>query len=152
MVGGSTRTLPPTITYRNLGFFLGLAGSKPKNHTITWWFEESMVGGRKERSSPPSSSTNLSCLRGEIKFGKEGAKLRFLPPLYFHVNKLCLVPGLRRRGVRGSRWFKHFYFLMFLYLILFGCWFTGSCARATMKLTDNLKRSFPPSNPPKLTM
>ena len=33
------------------------------------------VGGRLRRFLLPSSSTNLSCLRGEIKFGKEGASL-----------------------------------------------------------------------------
>lgn len=48
------------------------------------------VGGSGEAFLLPSSSTNLSCLRGEIKFGKVGASLPF-PNLYFHVNKLCWV-------------------------------------------------------------
>ena len=57
--------------------------------------KEDMVEGRKVGGSGeafllPSSSTNLSCLRGEIKFGKVGASLPF-PNLYFHVNKLCWV-------------------------------------------------------------
>ena len=52
------------------------------------------VGGSGEAFLLPSSSTNLSCLRGEIKFGK--GRAAGFPNLYFHVNKLCWVLGRKR--------------------------------------------------------
>ena len=76
MVGGAGAKLPPPTTLYYVNKEDMVEGRK--------------VGGRLRRFLLPSSSTNLSCLRGEIKFGKVGASLPF-PNLYFHVNKLCWV-------------------------------------------------------------
>ena len=86
---------------KSWGGCVGASGALPTTtllQILTFLFTSS-IGGlvgfvfsvrAREAFLLPSSSTNLSCLRGEIKFGKVGASLPF-PNLYFHVNKLCWV-------------------------------------------------------------